>query len=83
MTVEELKNGSTFQTKIYKPDGDIEVSGSNGEEKIYDKLVTDIERIRKDKNKINYMSLAFNSLNNRSALNELKSMIKGIELTLD
>ena len=81
--VEELKNGSTFQTKIYKPDGDIEVSGSNDEEKIYDKLVTDIERIRKDKNKINYMSLAFNSLNNRSALNELKSMIKGIELTLD
>lgn len=81
--VEELKNGSMFQTKIYKPDGNIEISTNNNEEKIYNMLISNIECIKNDKNKINYMSLAFNSLSNKKALEELKSMIKGIELTLD
>lgn len=81
--VEELKNGSTYQTKIYKPDGNIEVSCNDNDEKIYNKLINDIDCIKNDKNKINYMSLAFDSLTSRKALDELKSMIKGIELTLD
>lgn len=83
VTVEELKNGSTYQTKIYKPDGNIEILDNNNDENIYNKLITDIEFIKNDKNKINYMSLALNSLTSRKALEELKSMIKGIELTLN
>ena len=81
--VEELKKDSVYQTKIYKPDGNIEIAAGCDEEENYNKLVNDIDNIKNDKNKINYMSLAYNSLSDKQALDELKSMIKGIELTLD
>ena len=81
--VEELKKDSVYQTKIYKPDGNIEIATGCDEEENYNKLVNDIDNIKNDKNKINYMSLAYNSLSDKQALDELKSMIKGIELTLD
>ena len=42
-----------------------------------------IKDIKNDKNKINYMFLAYNSLSNRKSLEELKNIIKGIELTLE
>ena len=83
VVVEELKNGSTYQTKIYKPDGNIEISNNNDKEENYNRLISDIEHIKNDTNKINYMSLALNSLTSKKALEELKSMIKGIELTLN
>ena len=81
--VEELKKDSVYQTKIYKPDGNIEIATGCYEEENYNKLVNDIDNIKNDKNKINYKSLAYNSLSDKQALDELKSMIKGIELTLD
>ena len=81
--VEEIKNGLKYQTKIYKPDGNIEIINNDSEEENYNTLINNIEKIKNDKNKINYMSLAYNSLNNKTALDELKSVIKGIELTFE
>lgn len=80
--VEEFKNGSSHQTKIYKPNGNIKTLHSSEIEN-YNVLINDIESIKNDKNKINFMTLAYNSLGNKRALEELKLMIKGIELTLE
>lgn len=47
----------------------------------YEILKTHIEGISDDIKKLEYMTLAFNSLQNKRALEELKILIKGIELT--
>lgn len=47
----------------------------------YKTLKNQIESINNDSQKIEYMTLAFNSLHNKESLNELKILIKGIELT--
>lgn len=58
---------------------DIVISNFNNIEKILNKL----KKIAGSENKINYINLAIDSLNDKKALNELKMLIKGIELTLD
>lgn len=45
-----------------------------------DTLKQNIQSIAKDKKKLEYMSLAFHSLTSKEALNELKILIRGIEL---
>ena len=80
--VDEIKNDVVYQTKIYRPDGNIDVINNDEEYKKYENLLNNISQIKNEQNKIEYMNLAYNSLCDRNALEELKTMIKGIELTL-
>lgn len=79
-------NGDLSHIKTYYPDGKIEetMSKENVEtEKIYKKLQEDIEEIRKDANKLKFIQLAKDSLTNKESLNELKILIKGMEIIMD
>ena len=79
--VDELQNGIVYLTKVYKPNGTIETTNKNDDEN-FNKLLDFIYKIKNEPKKIEYMNLAQNSLTDKNALEELKSMIKGIELTL-
>ena len=86
ITAQYMKEGIVEKTYIYNPDGSVNFiqnnfpnSNFNNIEKILNKL----KKIADNENKINYVDLAIDSLNDKKALNELKMLIKGIELTLD
>lgn len=82
IVVDEVKDGIVYQTKIYKPNGGIDIKNINFENENYNSLLNSVREIKNDNKKINYLNLAYKSLTNLEALEELKSMIKGIELTL-
>ncbi len=81
--VDEIEDGIPFQRKIYKQNGQIETIINDKTNKEYENLKQKILKIAKDKEKLEYISLAYESLHSREALNELKTLIKGIELTLN
>lgn len=49
----------------------------------FNTLKNNLDKISNDKAKLEFMNLAFNSLNSKKALKELKTVIKGIELILN
>lgn len=80
--VSEIVDGIPTTDKIYKPDGQIDITTKNSKYDCYNKLVNNINKIANDKMKVDFMNLAYESLRSVDALNKLKLMIKGIELTL-
>ena len=79
-------NGELSHIKTYYPDGRIEETMSKEKveaEKLYKKVSEEIKSISNDTNKLQFMHLAYNSLSDKDALNNLKSMIKGIEIVID
>lgn len=79
-------NGELSHIKTYYPDGRIEETMSKEKveaEKLYKKISEEIKSIGGDLNKLQFMHLAYKSLSDKEALNDLKSMIKGIEIVLD
>ncbi len=83
ITVDELIDGTLCTTKIYKSNGEIEIIDRTPEKEEYKILIDNINKIKNDKSKIEYMNLAYSSLKDKESLDKLKSMIKGIELTMD
>ncbi len=79
--VDESHSDSIFQTKMYYPNGEIKIVDKNSENEKYNELLEKISSIKNDSKKLEYLSLAYDSLTSKYALEELKSMIKGIELT--
>ena len=85
---EVFENNKKVGIKIFKPDGSIEnqSSCSCNQEKsvvINNKLNTILEKLQKFSNNVDkliFLELAINSLEDKSALNELKTLIKGMEL---
>ena len=77
--VNEVEDKIETCVKLYTPKGEINII--NNRENNYKQLKNKIDSISEDKKKIEYMNLAFESLNNKDALKELKSLIRGIELT--
>lgn len=79
-------NGELSHVKTYYPDGHIEEVLSKEKvntQKIYNQLIKEIGAIQDDVNKLQFIQLACNALNDKNSLNELKSMIKGIEIVLN
>lgn len=80
--VDEVQNGIVSSVKTYTPSGDIVIenvplsTSDNG----FEQLKENLSKIADDKNKIEYMNLAFNSMYNPKALGQLKFLIKGLEL---
>ena len=80
--VDEIDNGVVYLTNIYKPSGIKESINKISENPNFKVLQNNISKIGNDNSKIEFMNLAYNSLTNRKSLEELKLLIKGIELTL-
>ena len=81
ISVKEFQNGYDECTKLYTPNGEIKILNNNEEQNQYEHLKNKINSIADDKKKLDYMNLAFESLQHKEALKELKILIKGIELT--
>ncbi len=81
IVVNEKHNDITICTKIYSPNGEIKIQekSANGTNSL-EKLKENLTKIANDKNKIEYMNLAFNSLYDKKALEQFQYLIKGIEL---
>ena len=80
--INELEDGISVSQKVFKPTGEMETIIQNSINKDYEKLKENISTISDDKKKIEFMNLAFCALQSVDALNELKILIKGIELTI-
>lgn len=79
--VNENIDDITICTKIYRPNGEIKIQekSANGTNSL-EKLKENLTKIANDKNKIEYMNLAFNSLYDKKALEQFQYLIKGLEL---
>lgn len=82
ITVDEFKEGVLVKTRLYRPDGTFEITNHIEDNNNFDKLTEKITTIKGDSKKIDFLNLALDALTNKSALNDLKLLIKGIELTL-
>lgn len=78
--VNEIEDGVEVLTKIFTPSGEIKTTIKNSTTDDFENLKNKLKQIVNDKKKLSYMNLAFESLHNKEALNELKILIKGIEL---
>ena len=56
------------------------ISQNQQENNCSDTLKRNIQTIANDKRKLEYMNLAYHSLSSKESLNELKILIRGIEL---
>lgn len=81
--VKEFVDGVEISTKKYLLDGEIKIINNIQENSSFVSLRNKINNIANDTKKIEYMNLAYDSLFNKKVLNELKALIKGIELIQD
>ena len=72
-------NNENF-TKIYRKDGNIEYKASGSAVSNFQNIAAKIAEICDDEDKYEFIMTAINSLQDAKALNELKTLIKGIEL---
>ena len=78
-------NGELSHIKTYYPDGTIEVAMSKEQVetgKIRKLINEDLDKIGDDLNKLNFIRLAAESLDSREKLEQLKNLIKGMEIIL-
>ncbi len=78
--VDEIQDGNSLRTKVFKPSGDIEIKDAKDENVLLEMLKDKILSVSNDKKKLEFINLAIDSLTDKNALNELKTLIKGIEL---
>lgn len=77
--------GELSHIKTYFPDGKIDVLMSEEKveaEKIYKNILEELKFLSGDLNKLEYILVAIKSLKNKGKLDELKNLIKGIEIVL-
>jgi len=82
ISAQYFENGKPIKYYIYKPDGNIEfinLEEKNKNEKI-ETLFKKIKKISDNDAQLRYISLAVESLSNKDARNELKTLINGMEL---
>ena len=72
-------NNENF-TKIYRKDGNVEYKANGTTASNFQNIASKIAEICDDEDKYEFVMTAINSLQDAKALNELKIMIKGIEL---
>lgn len=78
--VSEFVDGVEVSIKKYFLDGEIKIINNIQENLSFEMLKDKINNIANDNKKLEYMNLAYDSLFEKEALNELKTLIKGIEL---
>ena len=80
LKVEYYGANNETMTKIYRKDGKIEYNMPKNSVIKNQKLYSKIEEISKDENKFEFIMTAINALSDEKALNELKMLIKGMDL---
>lgn len=86
VTVRYVEDDEVYKVETYFPDGRIKTAKDNLSKKIDDDLRVisqNLHNFTQFPKKIEFIRLAVESLNNKDALEKLKNMIEGIELTLD
>lgn len=85
VTVEYFDNKKRFAIKTFHPDGSIENILSEhavkNDEK-YHCIVEKLKKISENSNKMEFIKLAFDALENKNCLERLKVIIQGMELAL-
>ena len=68
-------------TKIYHKNGEVEYCKADNPDENLQKIMQKLQIICDDKNQLDFITTAINALEDNDALNELKTLIKGIELS--
>lgn len=79
------EDGDLSHIKTYNPDGSIDTVMSERKvsaQKFYKELCEDLKKYSEDINRMKFVRLAMEAVKDREKLEELKSLIKGIELAL-
>lgn len=84
ITAQYLKDKRLAYTYIYHPNGKIDLIKAGNvnteENKNIEKLLDKIKKIAANKQQVNYINLAFESLSNKTARQELKMILNGMDL---
>lgn len=83
--VYKTPNGELSHIKTYYPNGNIDTVMSKEKveaEKMYKQIVEELKDIREEKNRLDFVHLAIHALKDKDKFNELKTLIKGIEIVL-
>ena len=84
ITAQYLKDKRHAYTYIYHPNGKIDLIKAGNvnteENKNIEKLLDKIKKIAANKQQVNYINLAFESLSNKAARQELKMILNGMDL---
>ena len=78
-------DGELSHIKTYYPDGTVEVAMSKEQVesgKVRKLINENLDKIGEDLNKLNFIKLAAESLDSREKLEQLKNLIKGMEIIL-
>ena len=81
LKVEYYGTDNNSYTKIYHKNGDVELVDNKKINDDLEFLVSKLNEICKDKNQFEFVITAIKALNDQNALNELKYLIKGIEIS--
>ncbi len=76
-------DGKITESKVYGQNGKILSPSQVKRNDDYENLLKKIEKIANNKQKIKFVNLALDAFKDRKALEELKLMVQGIELTLN
>ena len=83
IVVNENHNNININTKIYSPNGNIEIVKNESEKTKGNKLellFNKIKNLSDNEKQLKYIELAIDSLSNKNARKELKTLINGMEL---
>lgn len=82
LVVEEMEDNEVNCVKIYYPNGEIKEKRIEHSNPDLEFINQELMKIIDNPKKLEFIKLAFNALTDKDRLDELKAMIKGIELTL-
>lgn len=81
ITAQYLQNGKIVSTLVYKPDGSVEdLLRESINNKTIDSVFGKIKKLAKNEKQLKYIDLAIESLTNKSARDELKMLLDGMDL---
>ena len=80
--VEEIIDGHCLGLTTYYPDGRIDDSKSKETSSTLENINQELKKISTQRNKLEFIELAIMSLYDKSSLKELKTIIKGLELSM-
>lgn len=81
LKIEYYSADNSTYTKIYHKNGEIEYEGKVDVERNFEYILRKIQNICKDKNQFEFVLTAINAIQDEKALNELKMLIKGMEIS--
>lgn len=85
ITAEIFENKERVSIKTFYPNNNIEeiiTDDDIAKNELYNYIITKLKLISNDKNKLNYLKMALDSLESKEALQQIKILIQGMELLM-